>query len=109
VRSAVERAAESTTTPLSIRRRRLIMDHSQPHADSGMSGGLHETAETAREIAHTLERSANALDTASEKVERVTSTFESARDTLMENARRYPLAAVATAFAIGFVAARMGD
>jgi len=80
-----------------------------------MSGGLHETAETARDLAQTLEHSADALDKASrtadavgQKVDRVTDAIDGARDTIVANARQHPMAAVATAVAIGFVMGRMG-
>jgi ElaB/YqjD/DUF883 family membrane-anchored ribosome-binding protein len=78
--------------------------------------GLHNTADTARELAQTLERGANALDSASrtadrvsQKVERVSSAVSSARASVMEHARAHPMLAVATAVTAGFLLGRRGD
>lgn len=78
-----------------------------------MASGLHESADTARDLAHTIEKGADALDKASQttaavaqKVERVTDKAASARDAVTERARAHPLAAVGVAVAVGFVLGR---
>jgi methyl-accepting chemotaxis protein len=78
--------------------------------------GLHQTADTARELAQTLERGADALDTASRtaddvtrKIDRMATSAIEIRDQLMTQVRAHPLAATAAAFAAGFVVAQLGD
>jgi ElaB/YqjD/DUF883 family membrane-anchored ribosome-binding protein len=92
------------------------MDNSQERSQGGVSGGLHETADTAREVAQTLERSANALDTAGrtaeavgQRVDRYEQVVERAGARLATNARQHPMAAVAVAMAVGFVMGRAMD
>lgn len=89
------------------------MDETRQAANTGMGEGLHDTAETARDLAHTLERGADALEDAShavdavgQRVERVTHAAGRARDVITSNTRGHPMAALATAFTIGFVAGR---
>lgn len=83
----------------------------QGQSNGGVTAGLHETAQTARNLAHTLESSANALDRASrtaesveQRFERLTNAADQARERVMTAARERPMAALATALAVGFAA-----
>ncbi|HVX42117.1 MAG TPA: hypothetical protein VHB25_21330 [Gemmatimonadaceae bacterium] len=100
-------------------------DNASPHPTSGdardahapaVASGLHDTADTARELAQTLERGASALDKAgstaesvTRKAEQVADRAEAARDMMTRRVREHPMAAVAAALVVGFVAARAGD
>lgn len=84
--------------------------------ESATASGLHESADTARELARTLEHGADVLDTAgnkaaaiSRRVDEIGDRVASARDTMLEQVRAHPLAAAAAAFAVGFLAGRASD
>lgn len=75
--------------------------------------GLHSTADTARELARTLERGASTLDSASRTVSEVTEKAQelgervsAAGSALNERVQEYPVTALATAFVLGFVMGR---
>jgi ElaB/YqjD/DUF883 family membrane-anchored ribosome-binding protein len=81
--------------------------------DTRVESGMHETAETARDLARTLERGADAIDRAgetagavTEKVERVADRAASARNDFNRRVREHPLSAAGTALAIGFLLGR---
>lgn len=82
-------------------------------SSSGVGSGLHSTAESARDLAHVLERSADTLDRAgrgveavSERAEQVERQARAVKDGFRENVRAHPMAAAGAALALGFLIGR---